>query len=346
MLNFKKQTNELAELLTFKRPAYSKSEDQFIAKYIDSIPGIKKDGFENRYIKIGNGKTMISVHTDTVHNQDGMQTIIIDPIKNHICLDTDKENRKQKIFSRSKKEKNVFFPSGQCLGSDDGTGIYIALAMIHYKIPALYVFHRCEETGGQGSEYFSRHNINLFDKIDRCIALDRKGTNDIITHQFSGRCCSDKFANDLADLLGMEHKGDNTGSFTDSANYTDVIPECTNLSVGYYLQHSSREYQDCNYLSTLIDRLCTVDLESLSVYRDPSDINSSFDDHDWTYNDVADLVYDKPEKAIKLLFNSLNNIDSNNNDTLYDNYDYADNWTNQIDQDWPEPGHYCRGKNR
>ena len=38
-------------------------------------------------------------------------------------------------------------------------------------------------------------------------------------------------------------KTDTGGSFTDTANYTDIIPECTNLSCGYYNAHTQSEYQ-------------------------------------------------------------------------------------------------------
>ena len=83
-----------------------------------------------------------------------------------------------------------------------------------------------------------------------------------------GQCCSDTFAGALASELGLGHKACPFGSFTDSANYTDFIPECTNVSVGYQKEHSSAETLDTDYLETLIESLIRADLDSLPVVRE------------------------------------------------------------------------------
>jgi hypothetical protein len=48
-----------------------------------------------------------------------------------------------------------------------------------------------------------------------------------------------------------------------------IIPECTNISVGYYSEHTVNEQQDINHLIDLCVACVSVDWESLPVVRDP-----------------------------------------------------------------------------
>ena len=67
----------------------------------------------------------------------------------------------------------------------------------------------------------------------------------------------------------MGFRADPTGSFTDTANYTDYIPECTNLSVGYYNAHSGNEEQDLKFVREFRDALIKVDWNKVVVKREP-----------------------------------------------------------------------------
>jgi hypothetical protein len=230
-------------ILQHRRPAKSSGEKIFIKNYLDTIDGMQKDGYGNRYLKQGTSETMFSCHTDTVHKDDDKQKVYIDPISGHVF-------------------------TGGVLGADDGAGIYIMLNMIEAGVPGLYVFHREEEIGGNGSVYFGQNNKS-WEGMKRCIAFDRKGYNSVITEQL-GTCCSDEFGLELAGLLNqhdLNYVLDDTGLFTDSANYTHLIPECTNLSVGYFNQHTANEYQDTNFLMKLTDACIALDWESLGVYK-------------------------------------------------------------------------------
>jgi hypothetical protein len=53
------------------------------------------------------------------------------------------------------------------------------------------------------------------------------------------------------------------GVWTDSANYTDMVGECTNLSIGYFSQHSYLECQDPQFLKELLKCLVALDTEAL-----------------------------------------------------------------------------------
>ena len=62
-------------------------------------------------------------------------------------------------------------------------------------------------------------------------------------------------------------KLDNTCIFTDTANFVDYIPECTNISVGYFEEHSSKEYQNITFLTQLCRACVNVNWEGLTTFR-------------------------------------------------------------------------------
>lgn len=235
----------LSEMLSYMRPASSVGEQMFIERYLLPVPGIQIDDFGNYFVKIGESRTMFSSHTDTVHNASGRQAVFVDPVLDHAFV--------------SSKDSN-------CLGADDTAGIYIMLRMIEAGVPGLYVFHREEETGGGGSLHFSSKMAK--GEYDRCIAFDRKGYGDVITQQAASTCCSDKFADALCDALGEDFLPSERGVFTDSANYTHIIPECTNISVGYFDAHTSKEWLDMGFVRRLTDICIAVNWEALPVVRE------------------------------------------------------------------------------
>ena len=57
--------------------------------------------------------------------------------------------------------------------------------------------------------------------------------------------------------------------FTDTDCYTGIIPECTNLSVGYFKAHTANEWVDWEHLDALRDVLVSLDVSDLPVKRDP-----------------------------------------------------------------------------
>lgn len=65
----------------------------------------------------------------------------------------------------------------------------------------------------------------------------------------------------------FNYRPDPTGIYTDSAQFTQLILECTNISVGYYNEHSVSEKQDIKHLEQLCDVVCKIDWESLPVVR-------------------------------------------------------------------------------
>lgn len=231
---------ELMEMLAYKRPAGSKTESMFIAKYLDTIPGMKKDKAGNRIMTVGKSPDiMFSCHTDTVHHEAG--------------------------FTMPEAKKGIISANGEILGADDCAGIWLMREMIFSGKRGLYVFHREEEVGGWGSLHISKRNLSLLTPIRAAIALDRMGDKDIITHM-GERTCSDVFAQSLAHGLGIKTlKPCAGGVFTDTANYVGIVPECSNVSVGYVRAHSKHETLDTHYLDNLLDVLLALDTDALQT---------------------------------------------------------------------------------
>jgi hypothetical protein len=80
------------------------------------------------------------------------------------------------------------------------------------------------------------------------------------------RCCSNEFSNSLCEKLnkfGLKYRQDDTGIVTDSASFMGIIPECTNISVGYFNEHTFKERQNINFLEKLCKAASKIDWESL-----------------------------------------------------------------------------------
>ena len=229
-----------------------------------SYQAVYADQYGNRILPCKGSSVVISCHTDSVHRTDGKQR-----------LDTSRKG----IVSLARKER-----ISNCLGADDVAGVYAALRMIEAGVKATFIFHRDEEHGGRGSAWLAREYPDWLAKFDICLALDRRGTQDIIVAQSWSKCASDEFVQGLAEQLGMGHSKAE-GIFTDSANYTDLISECSNLSVGYQHEHSTKERLDLDYLDRVIDKLIAVDWASVPVCRKPGDKGE--DDLRW-YSSEAD----------------------------------------------------------
>lgn len=238
------------EMLAYRRPAGSKTERQFIREFLEPL-GIERDKAGNVIKRIGTAPVLWSSHTDTVHHEGGMQALAI--------------NGDAVRLPKSSKSN--------CLGADDTSGVWIMREMILAGIPGLYVFHRGEEIGGVGSRHIANETPSLLQGIECAIALDRKGATSVITHQ-GDRTCSDVFAQSLADALNVSNlafAADSGGLFTDTANYTDLVGECTNLSVGYSRQHSADEWQDLSFLLRVRDALLALDTGRLVFERKPGE---------------------------------------------------------------------------
>ena len=258
------------EMLQYTRPHKGKSEQEYLERFI--VPNIDWEDKSGNMIKIigdKNPRIMFSSHTDTVHKHDGKQQLFTDDCGTRV------------------------FSDSTCLGADDTVGNYLMLTMIEEKIPGLYIFHRGEERGGIGSTWIASETPNLLEHIEIAIALDRKGTDDVVQYQNGSRCCSEQFASELADLMEITG-GDNWGSFTDTAMYTDLVKECTNISVAYWNQHSKNEVCNTHQIGIIEERLLKADWDSLKAY--------GYEDEDqWSlsYGHYVSTGYERHERPLQ-----------------------------------------------
>jgi hypothetical protein len=234
---------------------------------LNQLPkGYKEDGHGNFYIEVGsNSTTMFTCHLDTADRKQEKVKHVIDG--------------------------NIIKTNGETiLGADDKAGMTVLLYMIEKNVPGLYYFFVGEERGCVGSSKLSKNweNTEFSNLITKCVSFDRRGTDSVITEQFYGVCCSDEFALELSKRLNAQdinfkYMPDPTGIYTDSAQFTSLIPECTNISVGYYNEHTSSERQDILHLERLCEAVCKIDWETLPIGVKESTYD--YDDYDFDYPD-------------------------------------------------------------
>jgi hypothetical protein len=252
----------LARALSMKRPHESEGTRRLTDWLRDHAPAyamVHTDAAGNLHIdtRVSQvNRTLFVAHVDTVHRDQGPNKI--------------------------SKTATHWHADGAPLGADDGAGVAMLMHLLHAGVDAYYIFTQGEECGGIGAKWLSLHCADMLTEFDRAIAFDRRGIDSVITHQGYGRCCSDSFADALSDALNADltlmYLPDNTGVYTDTAEFTDIIPECTNISVGYYREHSDQESLDIIHFQALADRCALIDWDGLPSERDPKVYESKWGD--------------------------------------------------------------------
>ena len=270
----------LLDMLTYCRPAGSVAERAFIDRFIRPLPGAWCDPYDNWHVWIPNAdnspsRIVWSCHTDTVHLHSRRQTVSLNPRTGIVRL------------SRRSRRRG----GSTCLGADCTVGVYLCVSMIVAQVPGHYIFHYGEECGGIGSRALAYGWSGLLADADIAIALDRRGTGDVITHQYGQRTASDVFAWSLAEELGrldarLVYEPAH-GIYTDTAEYAETIPECTNLSVGNRDEHHATETCDTVHVGRLLAALCELDTDRLLVDRDPT----APDPDDWRFQSRTVLPF-------------------------------------------------------
>ena len=128
-------------------------------------------------------------------------------------------------------------PSG-VLGADDRAGVYLIYEMMKRNTNAIFILTDLEEVGGIGAgdcaynDYFqdlAEHNISCL------LELDRENRDHCATYGY-----------DNGELIAVFKEAgykEEMGSYTDVVSLSEQCDiACVNLSVGYYNQHTKREY--------------------------------------------------------------------------------------------------------
>jgi hypothetical protein len=233
-------------------------------------PGLSKDEFGNYYMVIGNSDVAFTSHLDTASLE-----------KNKIGL----------IEYEKDGETWIKTDGNSILGADDKAGVVVLMYMIAKRVPGVYWFFYGEERGGQGSSKVA----NNFDKypfmrgIKKVVSFDRRNFFSVITQQLGAPCCSNEFALELCAELGkagLRMNIDPTGVFTDSANFVDLVPECTNVSVGYFNEHRVTESQNITFLEKLAEACTKVNWSGLKTYRQIGEDTSSYSKYNHLLNAI------------------------------------------------------------
>ena len=313
------------KFLQLTKYTYPHGTEDFLKSYLPK--GIKTDNYGNYYYLIGDRPTtMFTCHLDTACSKQ---------VKvNHVHI------------------QNIIKTDGSSiLGADDKAGMVIILNMIENKVPGLYYFFIGEEVGCVGSKKLSQDWIsNEFSyTISKVISFDRKSDCSVITHQWYGRCCSDKFAEELSFRLnsteqGLKLRPDDTGVLTDSAQFMNIVPECTNISVGYMYEHTNREYQDIDYLQRLCKAVCLIDWETLPVERNlyhVEDEEDFFETDEEGYSEEFYSYFKIDDNKSKKMYIAIDLIKQENE--LIKNYLMQNGYSDMYDITWN--GHKCYAQN-
>jgi hypothetical protein len=235
--------------------------------------------------------------------------------------------------------------TSNCLGADCTTGVWLMLNMIEAGIEGVYVVHAAEEIGCKGSRALVADNPPWLSHLDAVISFDRYGDNSVITHQMGVRTASDEFAKSFAAALDLPQlQADTGGSYTDSNEYSAVVSECTNISVGYYGQHGVNETQDLEFAELLSVALVTADWSKLVFARDPAVFEDDYrlysygsgtstTDKENVY-DLTALVRDYPSAIAELLdqygFNPYSLMEECQIDDMSQYYSYYDDYATRL----------------
>lgn len=258
-MNYNDIKNVFLKLTEYNTP---RGKEDLISKYLPD--GFVKDEIGNYYYVNGDSRTMFTAHMDDA--SWGHRALKV----RHVIRD------------------NMIHTDGSSvLGADDKAGVTVLLYLLHHNVPGTYYLFIGEESGMYGSKWLLRHKKKwLTDNFDRCVSFDRRGYGSIISRQIGRVCCSDKFVDSLIeeyDKTGLPHRNDPGGIYTDSAAFIGTIPECTNISVGYFSEHTHSERQDINYLERLAIASSKVNWEKLPTVGVKSSGGSYYDDDRYYY---------------------------------------------------------------
>ena len=293
-----KPIDRLLNILTYRRQHDSEGEREFAQTYFKDFKTLKNEQgeilaylYENHNKK---AKTNIlwSAHIDTMHNSTP------ELITQEVFIDA---------FGTAFVDQ-----ASDCLGADDGAGVFLMLEMIDANVEGTYIFHRGEERGGWGSSQIAELHADYIKQFTHAVAFDRRGNTSIITHQRGGRCASDDIGSALIKLFGKDFQLDTTGIYTDTAEYAHLVPECLNISIGYNSEHTSNETLDTNHVLRMRDTILAYDWtrQSLPVSRKPAplEIYSYFGAHNRAINDdllsYDDLMYMDYKSLLKWIKNA------------------------------------------
>ena len=242
-------TNVRDTFISLVTETYPMGHEEEVVPFI--TPGLTRDKYGNYYTVIGESDTAFTCHLDTASRT-----------KDKVVL----------VGYEKDGQDYIMTDGTSILGADDKSGVAVIMYMIANNVPGVYWFFYGEERGGIGSGKVAMdyESYPFMKRIKKMVSFDRRNYYSVITSQMGLECCSNDFAQSLCEELnksGLKLNLDPTGVFTDSANFIDVIPECTNVSVGYFNEHTHDELQNISYLERLAKACVAADWNKLTIKR-------------------------------------------------------------------------------
>jgi putative aminopeptidase FrvX len=219
--------NKLVRLLNIHGVS---GQETNVRKYLQpileySMDEVKVDNYGNllatKVVGDGNGATvLLSAHMDTV---------------------------KGVLADRELIEKNGRISSSKgALGADDRAGIAIILTVLEninklgFDGTIKVAFSREEEIGCVGS---GKIDPKWYEDVDLAIVCDRRNSRDIVVGCGMAFCSNEVayFMEDVSKMADMDYKA-TEGGISDAMTFAEEGINSINLSVGYYNEHTDREY--------------------------------------------------------------------------------------------------------
>jgi len=194
------------------------------------------------------GNICLVAHIDTVHESSSASIPYYYGYPKQEPKTTHNKHWKDRKTLYDSKRGIMWSPDG--LGADDRAGVY-ALIKIWNDMPKgerpVLLFCDEEESGAWGATEAGKTYDKLFD-ISFFIELDRQGDNDCVFYNFEPIAFKDYIAG-----YGFKEEW---GSFSDISSLCEDYMVCgTNLSVGYYKEHTLAEMLDVNALHHTIKKV-------------------------------------------------------------------------------------------
>jgi hypothetical protein len=242
-------TNVRETFISLVTETYPMGHEEEVVEFLPE--NLERDKHGNYYAVIGDSDTVFTCHLDTASRTKSKVRLVSYDKDNQSFIKTDETT---------------------ILGADDKSGVAVLMYMMAKGVPGVYWFFMGEERGGIGSGKVAGDfdSYPFMQGKKKMISFDRRNYYSVITEQMGVTCCSNEFAESLCKELnksGLKLNLDPTGVFTDSANFIDLIPECTNVSVGYFNEHTHNEIQNITYLEQLAEACVAVEWENLDVSR-------------------------------------------------------------------------------
>jgi putative aminopeptidase FrvX len=217
------------------------------------VDKLHKDDYGNILAEklYGPGKTiLLSAHMDVVSSDINPNAMII-------------------------KKGNIWKRESGILGADDRAGVAMITHIIQeledtsFKGKIKIAFTTCEETGQIGANNIDK---SFFNDISYAISLDRKNGLDIVTCSSAQKYCSDgygQFFEDQSKIFMKESEGYRTtkGGISDLRVWSQLGIDSVNISVGFYYEHTSREYLNIEEWHTTLEfvKFCLIPLANSYV---------------------------------------------------------------------------------